>query len=324
MKKLFTAMAALALCASAAFAQDEEVNIMDFNPETNLNDPAIINPTEVITAVLNENAPSGAIGAMVMPVSGYGFSQNPQEPFPAALNGDTITFTLEKEMWGEPFNGTYYLQLMVVLLDEENEPMIDPITEEYVMGMAAYQCQDLNPATWVRNFPSERNFTEEGLTFAEFYNMGVCTFYFTKDVTLPSGSIGTIVYTTDSTTTRSRITDYTAEWDEDLGLYAVSVDVRNEDYTAADLDGIKVTLSGVKDGNDQVITVPALEVDNNDVVPQRAPKKRGIETGLISDVETLNIYNVQGMLVKENVSASAVNELPAGLYIVNGKKVVVR
>lgn len=37
-----------------------------------------------------------------------------------------------------------------------------------------------------------------------------------------------------------------------------------------------------------------------------------------------NVYNLQGILVIKNASVEQINALPAGLYIVNGKKVVVR
>ena len=35
-----------------------------------------------------------------------------------------------------------------------------------------------------------------------------------------------------------------------------------------------------------------------------------------------NVYNMQGILVIKNANAEQINTLPAGLYIVNGKKVI--
>ena len=108
-----------------------------------------------------------------------------------------------------------------------------------------------------------------------------------------------------------------------MGLYAVTVNVKNDDYTTANLQSIEVILEGVTDANDNEVTVPSIDVVNS--TRQASPRKnKTIEQGLVSGNELVNIYNVQGMLVKENVSAKAVNELPAGMYIVNGKKVVIR
>lgn len=46
----------------------------------------------------------------------------------------------------------------------------------------------------------------------------------------------------------------------------------------------------------------------------------------VVEVETLNnnVYNLQGILVVKNVTESQINALPAGLYIINGKKVAVK
>ena len=41
--------------------------------------------------------------------------------------------------------------------------------------------------------------------------------------------------------------------------------------------------------------------------------------------EHVNVYNTQGQLIRQNVKAAqAVNGLPRGIYIVGGKKVVVK
>lgn len=42
------------------------------------------------------------------------------------------------------------------------------------------------------------------------------------------------------------------------------------------------------------------------------------------NVEGLKVFNIQGNLVKDNATQADVNALPAGLYIVNGKKILVK
>lgn len=323
MKKLFTAIAALAICSTAAFAQDEENLFMSFEPAnyaelTELSQTVTITPDEMILM-----ATPDATGVLVQPISGYGFGQDIKEPLVLPLNDGKASFSLTDSDWGLPFNEVYHIQLIVVLADAAGNPIESEMLEDYVMGMCTYTCPDNQPAAWAKNYPSERNFTEEGLTFARFYETGVCTFFFTKEVKL-SDPIGYIVYTDKAgDAEKPDIENYTDGWDEEMGLYAVTVNVKNDDYTTADLQSIEVILEGVTDANDNEVTVPSINVVNS--TRQASPRKnKAIEQGLVSGNELVNIYNVQGILVKENVSATAVNELPAGLYIVNGKKVVIR
>lgn len=50
-----------------------------------------------------------------------------------------------------------------------------------------------------------------------------------------------------------------------------------------------------------------------------------VDTPSIADPETVNVYNLQGVCVKEGVKASeAASLLPAGLYIIGNKKVIVK
>ncbi|MDE6359240.1 MAG: hypothetical protein K2L29_06545, partial [Duncaniella sp.] len=49
-------------------------------------------------------------------------------------------------------------------------------------------------------------------------------------------------------------------------------------------------------------------------------------TGVGTDASAANndVYNLQGILVKANASADDIKALPAGLYIIGGKKTIVR
>lgn len=43
-----------------------------------------------------------------------------------------------------------------------------------------------------------------------------------------------------------------------------------------------------------------------------------------SDYSTVNVYNLQGILIKDNATQEEIESLPAGIYIVNGRKVIVK
>ena len=49
-----------------------------------------------------------------------------------------------------------------------------------------------------------------------------------------------------------------------------------------------------------------------------------VEDITINTVENNNVYNLQGILVVKNASTEQISDLPAGLYIINGKKVVLK
>ena len=325
MKKFFTFIAAVVLGSTAAFAQEENP-FMSITPGygatlDSRNTTVTITRTEIGSLL----APD-AKGVLVQGIAGQGFNQLPMEPDYLPFNEDGVaTVQLTDASWALPYFEVYYLQLFVVFADATGTPIYSEDLEDYVMGITAYKTPDTDPAAWALNYPSERNFTQEGLTFKRFYEAGVCKFYFTKKVEFSNvNAIGAIVYSTNGTTDRKLITDYLAEWDDQSGLYAVTVPIQSENYDASDIASINVTLVGVRNGDNELIDVPSIMVVNNSYAARKSAEKSGVTSGLLTNNELVNVYNVHGMLVKENVSSNSVNELPAGMYIVNGKKVLVR
>lgn len=324
MKQLFASLAVLALCSTAAFAQESDVILpsqIAFSPYDE--DGEFLPSTESTIHVTMDAVPSVPVTIMYYTGNGFGMDVKYET---RTVTDESFDINLTTANWGLPYDKVYYLNLVVTfthLVDGEIEfyPGADG---EPVAFSAMYITPDTGNARWAINYPNERNWEEEGLTFSRFYNMGECYFYFTKAVDVPSQP-GYIVYTDKNGVEEEvDIEDYSASWDEGLGLYAVSVNIKNDAYTAASLKSIEVFLEGVEDEEGQEISVPSI-LATNSVAPQATPRKvKSIEKGMLHENEGVNIYNVQGMLIKENVSANAVNELPAGLYIVNGKKVVVR
>lgn len=327
MKKLFTTMAVLALCSTAAFAQ--EIDPVDFTLGTD----SISSFNNTVTVTVNDTQ---AAYAIVQLVSGYGFSQNAAEPYPIDLNEDGNTFVvpINESTWGDPFNGTYYLNVMVVLTDNEFETIFDPETEEPVMGMIGYSYSP-KEAIFVKSVPNNDWLTT---TFDDAYENENNKFklYFSREVN-PTGTIGTIEYfdpdgISYEVITPITVSEYTTEWSDLDGMCIVSFPYANAEFEAEDLGCIKFTFNPFhyeyEDGDVTISgnTVVGDIILSNGAMPapqQRIVKnKKGLEAGLTVSSVPVNVYSVQGTLLKKN--ATDLSGLQPGLYIVDGKKVVVK
>lgn len=119
-------------------------------------------------------------------------------------------------------------------------------------------------------------------------------------------------------------------WDNPNAVWADNGEITHETRKAiVDLKGIDVK-SKLADVNTLMVqsnpeggspyNITAIVLRNEDGTTT------GIESvGFDSVVEKADVYNLQGMLVKKNASlAENLNELPAGIYITNGKKYIVK
>ena len=102
------------------------------------------------------------------------------------------------------------------------------------------------------------------------------------------------------------------------GSRVATVDLQGIDVRSAlaDVNTLMIQ-SNPEGGSPYNITALALRADNSGIT--------GISDA-VTDADTpVSVYNLQGMVVKTAVSAAdALSGLPAGLYIVNGKKTLVR
>ena len=61
------------------------------------------------------------------------------------------------------------------------------------------------------------------------------------------------------------------------------------------------------------------------IFPSNDPDATAVESLPAQDNDFVNVYNLQGVAVRRNVAASeATQGLPAGIYIINGKKTLVK
>ena len=90
---------------------------------------------------------------------------------------------------------------------------------------------------------------------------------------------------------------------------------------AVDAENAEVTVGGEKANVDENGNYVAEITKDTEIVISEAS---GIENINIENAYNGNVYNMQGILVIKNANAEQINSLPAGLYIVNGKKVILK
>lgn len=318
MKKIFTTMAALALCSTAAFAQTIEIS-----PETG--DVEGFSFPVTITVEVED-----ATLVMIQTMGGAGFTQTLSEPaFLTIPEEGPVTFNLTKEMWGDSYNAEFDVQVIVIPMDDEMTPFFDE-DDEYIMYGARYTYTP-SEAVFVKSVPNNDWLKT---TFAQAYADNEFKLFFSREVS-PTGNIGYIEYLNEdgeSLDDPFAISNYTVEWSDLDGMCIVSFPYANSDFSAEELGCIKFTFNNFhysyKDG-DKTISGDT-EVDeivlSNGVIPapqQRIQRnKKGLEAGLTTIVEPANVYSLQGSIVKKN--ANDLSGLQPGLYIVDGKKVVVK
>lgn len=88
---------------------------------------------------------------------------------------------------------------------------------------------------------------------------------------------------------------------------------------AVDAEKAEVTVDGEKAATDKNGNyVVEITKDTNITIGDAS----GIKNVTIAPVNNNNVYNMQGILIIENANVEQINALPAGFYIINGKKVI--
>lgn len=344
MKKIFTLLAATALFAGVAFAQETSdpfpTDVTFSSPDGTIQtDPetgeSYLSLTQMNTTVnLNLDKAPEIVGVtpVVTIYSGVaGFTEDfitlPVEP----VNSNPIVVTLDSSMWGNPYMGNYYANIYLTYVDAEGDFVLR--NDEPIIFQIACVTPNQSPAEFQYVYP-DNNWENE--TFAEAYENGVITFGFTNPVTFSNETNAvSIAYTVDGEDDERTLakSDCVMDWNRLDGYYTVSFQYSTEDYTVEEISQIKITLNDViyVPTSEEGVTPEPVPVTVNTVIltkqvadPAPRKQKSRMAEDLMNCNDVINVYNIQGMLVKESVKQSKINELPAGLYIVNGKKIVVR
>lgn len=276
---------------------------------------------ETVTISFNETIPEEA-NVLLMTSAGSGFAVDMQVS-ELSLNEsrDEATITLDKNSWGNPYISNYYLALTVTFVDDENEYILRD--EEPVYFSVLYTTPDTFPAELVREYPTGQ--WSNYYTFSSAYDQGIGALYFTEEVNISGENIGTIYYILkDGNEIESEINQFNGEWDYMEGLYVVNFLFSSDAYTANEIQAIEISFDGISNDEGQIVIDPII-LENEESSALR--KTKSSTAGVMSlgvQQDNIAVYNLQGVLVKENMTASDINTLPKGLYIINGKKVIIK
>lgn len=288
----------------------------------------------------------------IMLATGSGFAINTTfyalDNYMVNDDASVYAFPMDKAKWGDPYMGAYYATPMVCFLKRTGGELPEVITQQdmaedddlaesiefYAYGGSSvffegstYTTQNTSVATLVSVYP---NNDWSGETFAQAYSHGTIRFTFTNEISIEEGDIiGEINYTRfdgDDVDLVDIEVGVNAEagWNPMDGYYTITVDYALDDVKASEISEIEIYLYTMASPYGDVDIEPVV-LENDSAEAQRIVK---ISTASLEDIvvstENATVYDIAGTLIKENVSLSEVNQLPKGLYIVNGKKVVVK
>lgn len=340
MKKSLLVLAALATSAATLFAEDVPRKATFSSP----NGKVVVDP-ETETSYLELNTVDATVNVefdtplpseeeatlMVVCTPGvadFTVDMIPVEPIPnGSPNGFAVV--LDKELWGNPYMGEYHTSIMITWMTLDGDFFYNEEDEPIFIQM---------PCVTPNTFPAELVYAypngtwEDGDNFTDVYNRGEIMFAFSNPVTFANpDNVATIEYFAEGEFIDSyTISKETCEigWNRMDGYYTVSFSFPNNEYAADELSGVSITLNGIQyvyeSGAIVPVSVPTVMLNNSIITPMQRKVKSRMAEGLGTSNALVNVYNVQGMLVKENIAPADINNLPSGFYIVDGKKIVVR
>lgn len=266
----------------------------------------------------------------VMYITGNGFAMNMNYERISVDEKKTFTIPLSREKWGVPYNEVYYLNLVVTFTYGEGDEIdyyVNPDTNEPVVASCMYMTKDTGDARLELTFPNQQNIDNEMYTISQAYQSGVCTAYFSKEVKAENASGYIYIAGKDGEELAYSDLEFdNAEWSEMDGLYKVDFKYTPDSiFIESEVSEMDITFEGIF--VDEVeMTIPEIVLfpaSSSNRAPQKKAKGK-LASDMSVTTDGLKVFNIQGNLVKDNASQNDVNALPTGLYIVNGKKVLVK
>ena len=237
-----------------------------------------------------------------------------------------VTVTVNADEWGTPSSGEYMLEVTLASMYNENgdkymvNEMVDDEEIYYNYTESVYYTSpDTTPAAFVNVDPDPAETTAWD---AYMDGWGIIAFNFSNIVELTGEGAGATVtyYITgmDPEDFEIAAEDLWCDWDFWTGNYSVSVELPSmTEITETNLEELAISLAGVTYGG-LPVSVDAVTYSSSSN-RRSAPSISGVHGPQIESMTHI-IYNMQG----NKVCTGNVNNLPAGIYIVDGKKTIVK
>lgn len=243
-----------------------------------------------------------------------------------------IVVNVPDSVWGTPSGGNYYLEVILPeIYDAEGNQYkvegIDPDTGdkyEYAYTASAFYSSPTGEAVEYKGLDPDPATTTVWNVYNDGY--GFSNFLFSGEVGLTENSKAEVFYILEDEIENNFMVGYQdlwADWDFWTGFYAITVPMQvDSEVTEESLKGIRVNLYNVKVGSETknyeanyaLITTP-----NERRINKQASSKLSVAVANASTV-----YDIYGNVICEDGSIESIKNLPAGIYIMDGKKYVVR
>lgn len=252
-----------------------------------------------------------------------------------------VEVTVPTTAWGEVNGDEYLLTLTLFNISDKNGNPIKilEINEDDEAVLYDFKAS----ATYSSPAPAtEANFL--GVTPAvgemsvwQVYNdgWGAIEYHFSDEVNVDNLSGSFVFGLTDEEMILQVVAeeDMYADWDYWTGDYIVVLFMQpNDNLTESTLESITVHIEGLKteSGNNieianVVYTNPPVSNPDPNSVP-KAPTKNYQSASLDLNVvnTTVDVYSISGSLVSKGMNKAEISNLASGIYVVNGKKVIVK
>lgn len=177
------------------------------------------------------------------------------------------------------------------------------------------------------------NPAEDEATAAELWDYWNVSFMFSDVVTMTDENVSAVItYYSEEDEVLSQFTteipteEIYADWNNYGGYYGIEVPAPELPSNLPPFFSyLKITLQGIAYNgvllNEQPSATYYAELESP---VRKAIKTTGIRSSINTPEVSGNLYNMQGVMIKSNVDSTDITTLPSGMYILNGKKIVIK